>query len=91
MKTEMMDEYERACRELIAGTGNEIGIHTSKCVAWHKDHDNCFGCPCELGCSQLVALELASMSSKSNGLFKQILDSKDPEIIRKMDFDYYGR
>lgn len=85
----MASEYENSCRELIALKGNKIGMNSDICLQWHKDeHDTCHGCPCELGCTQLIGLLLAGMDIDPCRKVDTIIDTKDPEVIRKIDFHF---
>lgn len=48
-------------QELVENNGDEVRIHTQECVLWKVEHENCFGCPYELGCGKTVRLMLAGM------------------------------
>jgi len=47
-------------KELIQSKGDSVGMHEPVCVIWKADHENCIGCPSELGCDKMVKM-LATM------------------------------
>lgn len=84
----MGSEYENSCRELIAQKGNDIGMKSDICLQWRDEHDTCLSCPYELGCSQLVGLLLAGMDIDPSAKIDTIINTKDPEFIRKTKFNF---
>lgn len=57
-----MSETMDMLKEIVILNGDEIGMGEPPCVLWKADHDNCVGCPYELGCGKQVHLGLAMMS-----------------------------
>ncbi len=50
-------------QDLVRKHGDKVEIHTKTCVLWMKEHDNCKGCPSELGCSKAVKMLGLSLTS----------------------------
>ena len=51
-----MSEISEQFQELVRGHGDEVDIHTGVCVTWKLEHENCAGCPSQLGCAKAVAM-----------------------------------
>jgi len=56
-----MSEIGEKFQELIRENGDKVDIHTAVCVEWLLEHNNCSGCPSELGCSKAVCMVGLSM------------------------------
>ena len=55
-------ELENAIKEFIEMRGDKIGMKTPECRAYKKTHENCGGCPYELGCSKRVHIMLTTFN-----------------------------
>ncbi len=80
-------EFDTACRKLIRGKGNSIGMNSLDCKQWMTSHENCSGCQHEMGCSQLVGLGLASMDVDPIGKVDRIINAKTSKEVRETPFN----
>lgn len=48
-------------QKLVRSCGDEVAINEPPCILWKADHENCKGCPYELGCGKVVHLMIVSM------------------------------
>ena len=65
-------------RELVEQLGDKVGFETPTCYLYKKEHDNCAGCECEVGCIKTV--ELMAVSLKAS-----IYQPKDFDDFEKME------
>jgi len=60
-----MDEFNRELdsiiNERLADLGTPFMMHTADCEMWKLEHENCTGCPNELGCVKNVAIKYQSL------------------------------
>ena len=58
-----MSETSDLMKEMVETiAGDSIAIHEPQCMIWKADHDNCVGCPTELGCGKMVHMMLVSLT-----------------------------
>ena len=90
----MMDSIQ----ELVELQGDAVRNGKQECADWHLTHDNCSGCPQELGCGKAVSIGLTIMASdESNGdkiqkTIDRLLASKsitELKAIRIPEMSYY--
>jgi len=58
-----MNDIIEDFQKLVRSQGEQVLIHTQTCIEWKLEHENCAGCPSELGCAKAVAMVGVSMSS----------------------------
>ena len=56
---EIMDDV----KYLVEAQGDAVRQGTKECKDWRLTHENCFGCPYELGCGKSVSIGLTILSS----------------------------
>jgi len=87
-------------KEIVEANGDSIGMNQPVCVIHKADHENCSGCPSELGCSKLVRLkglyltpflytpssfqDFQDMQNRIEDLADKILKSKTPEELKTL-------
>ena len=84
----MASKISQDVRTLVELKGNVVGMDSEKCNQWRKEHENCFGCQFELGCSKLVGVMLSCFDIDPGDKTNSILESNDPEFIRNTDFTF---
>ena len=72
----MASDIFKGFQELVEQQGDEVGLDSPTCVIWKADHDNCKGCPAELGCAKAVAMMGISLT---------------PLMYTPKDYDDYNR
>jgi len=55
----MMDDVKK----LVELQGDTVKQGEQECREWHLTHENCTGCPYELGCSKAAGIGLTILSS----------------------------
>ncbi len=55
-----MSEFIDRWVDIVKKQGDRYEMDTSTCVLWKMEHQNCFGCPSEIGCSKTVRLALVN-------------------------------
>jgi len=53
------DDFE----ELVRSLGDEVWVHSARCQIWKANHQNCCGCPSELGCGKVARMALMTLHS----------------------------
>ena len=93
MSNEIMEEV----RKFVVDNGDDVGMGEPVCLIHKADHNNCEGCPSELGCSKYSALLLnhldtimykpnsfddyKAMNERVASTMARILKSKTPDEV----------
>ncbi len=81
---ELSKELSQGITELLEMQGDHVGMHTTKCRTYKKEHDNCRNCEFELGCTKLVKMQLSSFRLNSPDILDKILAAKSPDEVRNI-------
>lgn len=57
----LSEMFQEMAQEKVRANGDEVAIHTEKCVLWGLEHPDCVGCSSILGCCKAVNLILRMM------------------------------
>ena len=74
--------------QLVELQGDMVKSGKQECKDWHLTHENCFGCPYELGCSKTVSIGLTILAStgftgdKIMETIDQLLAAKSPQKLK---------
>ena len=97
-----MDNTMDLFKELVVKNGDDVGMKEPVCVLWKSEHDNCFGCSSELGCSKMVAImgvqmtpmmyqpkdynDYETMQTSMRHKIQDIIEAKTPKEIKKIEW-----
>jgi len=80
-------DFSEEMQELVRKNGDEVNIHTTECVLWKTEHENCFGCPSEIGCSKAVCLlGIAMRPMMYNPTDYEDYERMSNKVVKDMDF-----
>jgi len=81
-------ELDVLVKEHITNQGHKIGMGTPACKDWQIAHENCCkGCDFEVGCSKMVAIQLAGFDIDPCGKIDEILAATTADAVRTMKYD----
>jgi len=86
----MMDKMTDEIRELVERTGYTVRQGTPECKEWNSSHENCFGCPYEVGCAKTVCIWLTILASNEVSevriyeTIEEIIACKSAKGLRKI-------
>ena len=80
-------------QKLVEMGGDKVAIHEPACALWKADHENCRGCPYELGGGKVICI-MGMMVSLPNGdpnriheLMDRTLNSKTMEELQAIPWE----
>lgn len=95
-----MSTEKDVIKDLVELSGTPVGMNEPMCIIWKFDHENCKGCPSELGCCKCVKLkyvlfmpllyhpqnfeDFQKMHTRMQELHQMILDAKSVEEVEEI-------